>query len=189
MSSDLHVSITQWLDGAKTGDDEAFDQLWQRYYARLVGLARKNMGGAPAVASDEEDVAVSALKSFYFRAKDGRFPKLNDRDDLWKLLMTITLRKAWREGRRAGKQAMPMDPYYLGVAIAEGEPSSETAAIVKDRISYLFRLLDDSVLESIASMKLEGLTNKEIALAVNRSVATVERKLKHIRLIWSDEID
>ncbi len=189
MSSDLHLSITQWLDGAKTGDEGAFDQLWQRYYTRLVGLARRNLGQAPNIASDEEDVAVSALKSFYFRAKDGRFPKLNDRDDLWKLLMTITLRKAWREGRRAGKHAAAIDPQIIGVAIAEGEPSPETAALVADRINHLFGLLKDPVLEAVAQMKLEGRTNREIATAIDRSLATVERKLQHIRLIWADEVD
>jgi DNA-directed RNA polymerase specialized sigma24 family protein len=37
--------------------------------------------------------------------------------------------------------------------------------------------------------KLENYTNKEIAQRLNRSLATVERKLGLIRKIWEQEIE
>jgi hypothetical protein len=43
--------------------------------------------------ADEEDIALSALNSLYDGVQAGRFPRLNDRDDLWKLLVTIACRK------------------------------------------------------------------------------------------------
>src|SRR5271165_6376539 len=45
-------------------------------------------------AGDLEDVALSAFASFCRGVEGGRFPQLADRDDLWRLLVTITARKA-----------------------------------------------------------------------------------------------
>ena len=44
-------------------------------------------------AADEEDVALSAFDSFCRGAEQGRFPQLDGRDDLWHLLVVITVRK------------------------------------------------------------------------------------------------
>src|SRR5262245_30927846 len=50
------------------------------------------MARAPAVA-DEEDVVISALNSFFAGVEGERYPELNSREDLWRLLSTITKRK------------------------------------------------------------------------------------------------
>jgi hypothetical protein len=87
-------SVTQLIMGVKTGDEEAVRALLGRYFHRLVGLARKRMQGTPRVATDEEDVALHAFDSFCRAAEQQRFPDLNDRNSLWRLLATITFRKA-----------------------------------------------------------------------------------------------
>src|SRR5436309_4711052 len=97
-------SITTWINQFKGGDAAAAQKLWESYFRRLVGLARKKLQGTPRRAADEEDVALSAFDSFCRGAEQGRFPRLTDRDDLWRLLVTITARKAYQlalhEGRR-----------------------------------------------------------------------------------------
>src|SRR5262245_52761589 len=85
-------SITGWLGRVAAGDRPAAERLWQRYFHRLVGLARARLRDAPRRAADEEDVALSAFDSFCRGAERGRFPDLADRDGLWALLMTITAR-------------------------------------------------------------------------------------------------
>src|SRR5919198_391675 len=87
-------SVTRWLGPLLAGDPAAAQQLWERYFRRLVGLARTKLRGAPRRAADEEDVALSAFDSFCRHAERGRFPQLDDRHDLWRLLVTITARKA-----------------------------------------------------------------------------------------------
>jgi hypothetical protein len=77
-------SVTRWLEQLKAGEQAAVQQLWTRYYARLVRLAREKLGAAPRQAADEEDVALSAFDSFCRAAEAGRFPRLLDRDDLWR---------------------------------------------------------------------------------------------------------
>ena len=89
-------SITRWLGQLKAGAADAVEPLWERYFRRLVGLARARLQGTPRRAADEEDVALSAFDSFCRGAEQGRFPQLLDRDNLWRLLVTITARKAFR---------------------------------------------------------------------------------------------
>src|SRR5262249_13357 len=53
-------SVTRWIHRLKAGEQAALQQLWQRYFRRLVGLARRRLRDAPRTAADEEDVALSA---------------------------------------------------------------------------------------------------------------------------------
>src|SRR5262249_46126782 len=92
MSSD--GSVTHWINVLKGGDAAAVQRLWEAYFPRLVGLARKKLREAPRRAADEEDVALSAFDSFCDGVARARFPQLTDRDDLWHILVTITARKA-----------------------------------------------------------------------------------------------
>src|SRR5206468_6738159 len=96
-------SVSQWLCLLRDGDSAAAQRLWELYFHRLVGLARVKLQGRPRRAADEEDVALSAFASFCRNAEAGRFPQLADRDDLWRLLVTLTERKAFnlvRDERR-----------------------------------------------------------------------------------------
>src|SRR5262245_25728428 len=88
------ASVTQWIDRLKAGDPDAAQKLWERYFRRLVALARKKLRAAPRRAADEEDVALSAFDSFCRGAGQDRFPRLHDRLDLWQLLVLLTARKA-----------------------------------------------------------------------------------------------
>jgi hypothetical protein len=83
-------SVTHWIDQLKAGDQAAAQKLWEGYFHRLVRLARTKLQGAPKRAADEEDVALSAFDSFCQGVERGRFPQLADRDDLWRLLVTLT---------------------------------------------------------------------------------------------------
>jgi DNA-directed RNA polymerase specialized sigma24 family protein len=183
----LDESVSAWIGGLKAGDSMAAQKLWERYFQRLVGLARKILLTALRQAADEEDVAVSAFDSFCRRAAQGRFPRLEDRDDLWKILMTITVRKAIRLARQARRKPPGGELEYFEDHIAGREPSPEFAAMVKDEFERLLGLLDDERLRRTALLKLQAYTNREIAGQFGRSVSFVERKLQLIRRIWSEE--
>ena len=90
MDTPSRGSVTIWLDGLKgIGTSGAAQELWNRYFAQLVPLARRQLRGL-AREADEEDVALSALKSAMLGVQNNRFPDLNDRTGLWPLLVTIT---------------------------------------------------------------------------------------------------
>src|SRR6516162_5587428 len=87
-------SVTRWVSALKQGDQSAAQGLWEVYFHRLVGLAHARLRDAPRRMADEEDVALSAFDSFCRGARAGRFPRLADRNDLWQILVLITVRKA-----------------------------------------------------------------------------------------------
>jgi len=114
----LETSINRWLARFKAGDEAAAQQLWERYFRRLVGLARKKLQGVVRREADEEDVALSAFASFCRGVEHGRFPRLDDEDDLWRLLVTITVRKAYqmrlKQGRLKRSARRTVDEAALG---------------------------------------------------------------------------
>jgi len=58
-------SVTHWLGALRGGDLDAAQPLRERYFVRLVGLARAGLrtGRSPGAAEDEEDAALSAFAS------------------------------------------------------------------------------------------------------------------------------
>ena len=106
MSGEDGHSITGWLGELKEGDQAAAQPLWERYFAKLVVVARTKLKKMrPAGADeDEEDAASSAFNSFCTGAARGKFPQLADRDDLWRLLVVITARKAMAQANRNARQ-------------------------------------------------------------------------------------
>ena len=57
----------------------AAQKIWERYFQRLVGLARKKLEGVPRRSFDEEDVALSAFDSFFRGVATGRRPATTPR--------------------------------------------------------------------------------------------------------------
>ncbi|MFO0806789.1 MAG: ECF-type sigma factor [Gemmataceae bacterium] len=180
--------ITGWLNGLRAGDGAAAQGLWEEYFKRLVGLARGRLAGRPAGPAGSEDVALSAFASFCRGAEGGRFPRLNDRNDLWLVLIMLTARKAidaiHRENaaKRGGRVKRGNDEQLEAVVGAEPTPSF--AAEVAEECRVLLEKLGDDELKQIALAKLEGFSNAEIAERIGKSLATVERKLKLIRKTW-----
>ena len=196
--SDDHV--TQWLGPMAEGDPMAVQQIWEKYYERLVRLARKKLGDTSRRMADEEDVALSAFHSFCQGAAAGRFPRLDDRHDLWKLLVTITARKAAAQMRYGHRQkrgggavrgesvfagADSSDAFGIGQVMGE-EPTPEVAAMVAEQCEHLLDCLENELLKRVALLKLEGYTNEEIADELDCAPRTVERKLARIRELWNE---
>jgi DNA-directed RNA polymerase specialized sigma24 family protein len=192
-------SVTIWLGRLKAGDrDEAVARLWEAYFRRLVGLARGHLKNRPRGPADEEDVALSAFDSFVRAAEAGRFPQLDDRDDLWQVLLVVTSRKAadavQAEGRlkRGGGKVIAVsdaaaDSSASGPPVAAADPDPAEAVAMAEGFDHMLRALGDEQLRDIAVAKLEGYSNAEIAARIGKSLATVERKLKLIRELWEEE--
>jgi DNA-directed RNA polymerase specialized sigma24 family protein len=177
-------AVTVWLNQLKQGERAAVAQLMQRYFQRLVQLARARLRTRPGLAGYDEDVALSALKSLCLGAEEGRFPKLDDRHDLWRLLALITVRKALNLQRRQASRDQ------TGQADIEGllsrEPAPELAAELAEECRGLLDRLGDSRLETIALLKVEGHSNGEIAERMGCGLRSVERKLHRIRVLWEE---
>ncbi len=189
-----------WLAKLQQGDAEGAEQLWQQYFSRLLSVAKKRMDCLPRRAFDEEDFVISAMASFVEGARAGRFPKLADETDLWRLLVTITLRKVGAQRRhfytaKNNHGGVRGESVFIGnddtaplaglAHVTGGEPTPEFAAEVNEELRRLFERLDDPLLVEIAQWKMEGFNNEEIAIKLDRNTRTVERKLALIRDCWS----
>jgi DNA-directed RNA polymerase specialized sigma24 family protein len=193
-------SVTGWIESLKTGNTEAADRLWQRYFDDLVRLARGRLRGRSRAAADEEDAALNAFDSFCRGAACGRYPRLDDRNDLWRLLVVITERKAIDQakrehrrkrggGRIVGTFDLALGDRYDGAtpSVADDRPTPEFAALVADECRRLLGRLRDDSLRAVAQLRMEGHTDKEIARRLGCSLRSVARKVELIRRTWLDE--
>jgi RNA polymerase sigma factor (sigma-70 family) len=182
-------SVTTWIGMLRAGDATAAQPLWEHYFDRLVVFARGQLRGAARRAADEEDVALSAFHSFCQTA--ARFPRLNDRNDLWQILIMLTARKASHERRRqqaqkrGGGNNSPGGDQELDEIIG-AEPTPEFAAMIGEEFETLLNRLPDKGLRQIARLRLEDYSNAEIAAQLQCSERTVERRLALIRAVWEE---
>jgi DNA-directed RNA polymerase specialized sigma24 family protein len=187
------TSVTTWLEQLKAGQrDEPTRRLWEAYFGRLVRRAHALLGAQARTGGDAEDVALSAFASFVQAVEEQRFPRLDDRTDLWQVLLMLTARKADKHrrremaARRGGGQVVPFSALQPeGSPEAAGDdPDPAEATALAETCAGLLAALGKENLRQVAVWRLEGYSNAEIAERLGRSVGTVERKLKMIRDIW-----
>ncbi len=204
MSTEPQGSVSHWIGALKGGDAEAAQRLWERYFESLVRLARAKLGAVPRGEADEEDIALSAFHSFCQGAAGGRFPRLDDRYGLWRLLVTITVRKALDQSERQGRKKRGGDRVRVETAPTRGdddargdgldlivgrEPTPAFAAMVADECRRLLEALGDETLRRIALLRMEGYSDPEIAARLGCGLRTVGRKLELIRKAWLREVE
>ena len=207
-AEELAGSITRWLGGLRAGDERALEPLWDRYYATLVERARAKLAAlrSATAVNDEEDLALSAFQSLYDGVRAGRFPRLEDRDDLWRLLIHLTACKAIDRHRAESRQKRGRGRVFNETDIYGGrlreeedanpldriigtEPSPEFAARVAEEYTRRLDTLGDVSLRTIAEMKLACYSNDEIRQRLGCSLRTVTLKLELIRKKWQMSVD
>ena len=192
-------SVNNWIDDVRDGRSTAAMQIWHHYFDRLVRAARARLRGQDRAMADEEDIVVSVFESFYRAAKEGRFPELSGRDELWRLLLKMSARKIVdkqrrenRQRRGAGQPAHSLQDAQgdagLAIQVIGNEPTPEMVAMMTESVERLFAHLGDGPLREIAVAKLEGFSNSELARRFACSERTIERRLHLIREKCRQEI-
>ena len=193
-------SVSLWIADLKQGSDEdrafAQNQLVATYYERLCALAKRKSRKIGHRVEDEEDAALCALGSFFGRIES--LPKLDDRNDLWKILATFTARQVHRQQRRAmakkrGLQQTvtesvldaPLDGEGAGLDnLGDNELDHTLAVQMEETWNRYLDALDDPELREVAMLKLEGYSNEEIGEELNCSSRTIRRRVNAIRICW-----
>jgi DNA-directed RNA polymerase specialized sigma24 family protein len=195
-------SITHWIEQIRATDpavrNEAAGLIWQRYSLRLLELARNHLDRRIRRREDEDDVVQNMYASFCCRMRRGEY-QLENRHDLWNLLVAMTLHKARKVAARHTRQGRAVrreepcpagdDSGSLAASAARlpaPDPTPEEAAELAEGVERLLRALPNPILRQVALWKLEGYTSEEIAAPEKLDCAerTVERKLRLIREIW-----
>jgi DNA-directed RNA polymerase specialized sigma24 family protein len=196
-------SVTRWIAQLHSKDpkvrNEAARQIWLRYFAKLLDLARINLNSRIRRRESEEDVLQSMYKSICLRIERGLFA-LEDRNDLWAMLVTMTLNKARTVATRHTRKARDVRreqglgdaksddssvPEWALEQMDASDPSPPEAVLLSEQFEKRLQCLTPD-LRQIALWRLDGFSNQEIAEKLNRVERTVERKLEMIRKKWAE---
>lgn len=191
-------SVSQWVERIRVGDAIAAQHLWNRYFQRLVKLAEKRIRSWPQHVLGAEDIAASVFESIWRGAQEGRLDRVENRDELWWMLLALTHRKTVDHIRKAkaqkrGGKAVTASFEEEGAAgiemILSREPTPEDLLAMEEESSRLLGLLRDDNLRQIAVRRIEGYSYEEIAERLGISKATVTRKLRLVRETWQKELE
>ncbi len=174
------------------GDEQAADELFCRYVARLTILARSRLAPKMASRTDPEDVVLSAYRSFFISAREGRFC-LTRSGDLWRLLVSITMHKLHRQVRRhsATKRSVTTEE-SLTLTPEEQlplsrDPSPEEAIESADQLQFLLSRLDPFS-RRVLELRLQEEPLSTIAAETGRSERTVRRMLRAIKQRLTEQL-
>lgn len=179
----------------QAGEHSAAEALWQRYYNKVIRVANRHLLDSPRVMADSEDVAISAFKSFFRAVEEGRTPQLNTADEIWRLLVTLTARKAIKQlryenrvKRNDGNQNENDDSAAIENLVGN-EPSPEFSVAIFQEFQALNERLPDDEMRHIAQRKMEGFSSSEIAQEIGCDLRTIQRRLAIIRSLLIDTVN
>ena len=185
MDSEYDDSLLERLN---RGEQDVYDDVFKTYYSKLIGLARRRLAVAPPQVADEEGAVISAFRSFFSGIENHDFDQIEDRHELWNILVTITVRKAIKQLRlhfKKSGEGNQIDRSANLDTIRNAEPTPERVVELLDQCEFLVAQLDNPTLRQIAVLRLQGLDTREIADVVDLHRRSVQRKLTLIQSKWS----
>ncbi|MEZ6072045.1 MAG: protein kinase [Pirellulales bacterium] len=177
------------LDQFQAGDSGAATELFDRYLARLIALARSRLSPAMRRRIDPEDVVHSAYRSFFIRAAEGDF-ELQQSGDLWRLLAQITLNKVRKQAERqtAARRDLRREETHRGTPNhVTPEPTPTDAAALVEQVRLVFERLSGDERLALTAF-LSGDSIAEIARQLSKSQRTVRRALARARSVTEREL-
>ena len=178
-----NLNSQQLLQMYQAGQNRAATDIFDRYVARLIALARSRIGTQLQRRIDPEDIVQSAYRSFFVHAREGEY-QLREAGDLWRLLASITLHKLYGqiEKHTAAKRSIhheaPTDTPITATTVPEPSPA-EVVAIIEEVRLVIQDLPPEERL--VLTAYLQGHSNSEISRSLEKSERTVRRLLANAR--------
>jgi RNA polymerase sigma-70 factor (ECF subfamily) len=172
----------------RRGDPDAARQVFDRFARRLIALAGARLEERLGRKEDPEDVIQSVFRSFFRRQRAGQFD-LDGWDNLWTILVVITLRKCHNRAEyyHAKCRDIAREISLGGLEDGPGhaspidrEPTPEEAAVLAETVELMLRRLEPRD-RDILAYHLQGCSAEEISARVGRACRTVRRTLERIR--------
>jgi RNA polymerase sigma-70 factor, ECF subfamily len=89
------LSFDELMVRLRSGDQDAAAEVFHRFAAQIMALARARLQERLRSKIDPEDILQSVFRSFFTRQRDGRLD-IENWEHLWAVLMVMTLRKCGR---------------------------------------------------------------------------------------------
>lgn len=183
-SFEPHPSDHRLLEQYRQGQMDASTQIYLKYADRLIGMTSKKSSAELSRHVDPEDIVQSVFRTFFRRVDKGQYD-VPEGEEIWKLLLVITLNKiravvahnraAKRDVRRTQSEASV--EHTMAFMDDQDEMALATLKMVIDEV--LSEVLE--INQSIIRQRIEGHEIEEIARNVGRSKRTVERVLQEFR--------
>lgn len=190
-------SVSGWIAKMREGDASAIGNLVARYFGKLAQFADNKLRRGIRVTDDGEDIAISVLQTITCNTAKGRFPNLQDRDDLWFLMIVIAQHVVIDRQRtelRREKMIAPthtmtdlLEKYNVNLAQFLSQDDSQARLLeILDCWEELLKTLPDDRNRDVARLKIQGYSNREIGNLLEMVPRTVDRKVKLIAQRWQD---
>lgn len=195
---EMNSSVSDWITQLRNGHNSACDKLWPYYLQRLTAMISQKLEYSRTEVSDEEDVLIDTCEVCFRKIKEGVYPNVSSRHDLWRLLTKIATRKSIDQIRRSRKgvdrlrtdatQTIHSDNNSYEInhidSFPGAEPTPEFAAMVADESRYRLSLLPKKMV-GVVKLRMQGFTLREISEKTDKSLPTVQRYLSFVREAWS----
>lgn len=197
---EMNSSVTEWISQLRDGHSSACDKLWPFYLKRLTAIICRKLETSRKGVSDEEDVLIETCEVCFRKIREGNYPNIASRHDLWRLLTKIATRKSIDQIRRSKKGVDRLTQESLQSIQADGssfefnqienfpggEPTPEFAAMVADESRYRLSQVPEKMVD-VVKLRMQGFTLNEIAEQTGISLPTVQRYLSFVREVWSQD--
>lgn len=174
------------LRRVQDGELAAAASLYVRYAIRLHGLAVRKTSRELAKEVPAEDIVQSVFRTFFRRASKGAY-HLPESDELWRLLMVMTLNKIrrasefYRAARRDIRRKVTGSDALIDEQLKdEGFQDSSALTVLKMTVEDCISKYPPLQGEMIR-LRFDGYEIEEIAKKTSRSKRTVERTLQDFR--------
>lgn len=167
----------------RRGEDDAATALYLRYAHRLLALTRKQASSELQRQTEPEDIVQSVFLSFFRKAASGMYD-VPEGEELWNLLLVITLNKIRAKGnfyraarRDVRRNAGPDVPENDAALTADSDQALlELEEVIRELLGQL-----PAIYAEIVSLRIAGHDIDAIAHETRRSRRTVERALQEFR--------
>ncbi|MEL6896985.1 MAG: ECF-type sigma factor [Planctomycetota bacterium] len=177
--------VERWREGDETAAGEIYD----RYAARLIALARSRISPALVRRVEAEDVVQSVYRSFFVRTNEDQL-QITESGQLWRLLVAITINKVRGKARyhSADKRAVSAEASIHASASCYGLPPTELAREPSAQeamgLAEQYETFSDTMSATqrrVFELFLANESIDDIAASIRRSSRTVRRELEQIR--------
>jgi len=176
------------LKRLRRGEVDAATELYVKYAERLTQVARRQTATNLVSRFDPEDVVQSVFRTFFRRFSTGNYD-LPEGEELWKLLLVISLNKLRKLGLHHHAQKRDSRRTQVGQdmdAVSNGG-GEEAGTHLRMTIDEVLAQLEPTAAR-IVLLRMEGRDIAEIATLAERSKRTIERVLQNFRQRLAREV-
>lgn len=179
--SETDDSWPELFERVRNGDDRACFEFWDRYGPMIERVAKRHLSSGMMRRIGPESVMLSACRTFFRRAQAGEFD-LPDTEALWRLLCAITVNKVRMKARYHNRQMRDLGAeLHLEIMPDVAGQAADPAADLEfeEELQALLMQFEGEE-QQVLELKLEQLSNAEIAERMKCSERTVRRMLNRI---------